>query len=152
MLKKKIINILLILFATFSTYANDIFVVDGDSLIINGVKTRMYGIDAPEYNQTCVADNKEYPCGQISKQTLQNIITDKTICSIKGKDKYNRILTVCYNDEIDINAELVRLGLAVAYTRYSKDYIDQEQEAKENKRGIWQGTFINPEKYRIMNK
>ena len=88
----------------------------------------------------------------ISKQTIQNIITDKTICSIKGKDKYNRILTVCYNDEIDINAELVRLGLAVAYTRYSKDYIDQEQEAKENKRGIWQGTFINPEKYRIMNK
>ena len=152
MLIKQTINIFFSLFLILPVYANDIFVIDGDSLIVNGVKTRMYGIDAPEYDQMCISNNEEYPCGQIAKQELQNIITDKTICSIKGKDKYDRILTICYNDGQDINAELVRKGLVVAYKRYSEDYIKQETEAKENNRGIWSGTFVYPEKYRIISK
>jgi len=150
----KILNLFLVYFCiTFQLSAGNINVVDGDSLVVNGVMTRMYGIDAPEYKQTCLDENEqEYQCGNSSKEALQNMITDDTICSIKGHDKHNRILTVCYNGNIDINKEMVKKGFAVAYSRYSDDYIDQETKAKENKIGLWRGTFIQPEKYRIMNR
>ena len=51
-----------------------------------------------------------------------------------------------------INKWLVRNGYAIAYKRYSKKYILDEQYAKESKLGIWRGAFIKPEKWRrIMN-
>ena len=43
-------------------------------------------------------------------------------------------------------------GYAIAYKKYSKKYVLDEQYAKENKLGIWRGNFIEPEKWRrIMN-
>ena len=46
---------------------------------------------------------------------------------------------------------MVRNGYAVAYKRYSKDYIKDEEFAKENKRGMWDGSFTMPEKWRKLN-
>ncbi len=47
---------------------------------------------------------------------------------------------------------MVENGYAVAYKKYSRKYELQEQYAKENKLGIWKGTFVEPEKWRrIMN-
>jgi endonuclease YncB( thermonuclease family) len=46
---------------------------------------------------------------------------------------------------------MVRNGLAVAYKRYSKDYLGDEIYAKENKLGLWKGSFIRPEKWRKLN-
>ena len=46
---------------------------------------------------------------------------------------------------------MVRNGHALAYRRYSKEYIFDEEFAKENKLGLWQGKFINPEKWRKLN-
>ena len=43
---------------------------------------------------------------------------------------------------------MVRKGYAVAYKRYSKRYINDENYAKENKLGLWEGTFLRPEKWR----
>ena len=59
-------------------------------------------------------------------------------------DRYKRRISVCYAGLYDINAEMVKRGWAVAYIRYSKDYIDEEKFAKSNKIGMWQGKFINP--------
>ena len=42
-------------------------------------------------------------------------------------------------------------GYAIAYKRYSKKYILEEQYAKKNKLGIWQGTFQKPEEWRKKN-
>ena len=47
---------------------------------------------------------------------------------------------------------MVADGWAVAYTRYTKDYINAEQEAQKYKRGLWQGRFLKPEYYRILNQ
>ena len=44
-----------------------------------------------------------------------------------------------------------RNGQAVAYRRYSKEYIPDEDFAKENKLGLWQGKFLKPEKWRKLN-
>ena len=46
---------------------------------------------------------------------------------------------------------MVRNGHAVAYKRYSKDYVRDEAYAKENKFGVWEGSFIMPEKWRKLN-
>lgn len=148
----KLLKIVLIcLVFSFPAYAG-IKVVDGDSLKINGAKVRLYGLDAPEHDQTCEADGSEYSCGQDAKIALQGLITDETFCVIKGGDRYKRVLAVCYNGNKDINAELVRKGFAVAYVRYAKDYVKQESKARQNKAGIWQGEFINPEDYRKRKK
>jgi endonuclease YncB( thermonuclease family) len=39
----------------------------------------------------------------------------------------------------------------VAFRRYSKDYIEDENYAKKNKLGLWSGSFIHPEKWRKLN-
>ena len=46
---------------------------------------------------------------------------------------------------------MVRNGNAVAYKRYSKDYLRDEAYAKENKLGVWEGSFMMPEKWRKLN-
>ena len=57
----------------------------------------------------------------------------------------------CYYRGIDIGAAMVRAGWALAYRRYAKDYIADEQEAKAAKRGLWAGTFQTPEAWRRAN-
>ena len=97
---------------------------------------------------------KDYKCGEKSTSALTNKIKDKKIKCIldKKKDKYKRNIGTCYLKNQDINRWLVRSGYAIAYKRCSKKYILDEQYAKENKLGIWVGTFIKPEKWRrIMN-
>ena len=95
---------------------------------------------------------KDYSCGVISKKKLINKIDmSKVKCISSSKDRYKRYLATCYKDKINLNKWLVREGLAVAYKRYSKEYVRDEDYAKENKLGIWQGSFIRPEKWRKLN-
>jgi endonuclease YncB( thermonuclease family) len=123
---------------------------DGDTIGSSSIKMRLYGIDAPELKQSCKdANGKSYKCGQTAKAFLQSLVTDSTICVTQNKDKYGRLIAVCYNGDQDINAKMVKNGHAVAYTRYSNDYVSEERYAKSNKLGIWQGKFTEPERYRI---
>jgi hypothetical protein len=43
---------------------------------------------------------------------------------------------------------MVAVGLAVAYRRYSSDYVSAEASARENKFGLWAGQFESPSDYR----
>jgi hypothetical protein len=43
---------------------------------------------------------------------------------------------------------MVRAGFALAYRRYSNDYVDEENEARNAKRGLWAGEFTKPWDYR----
>ena len=65
-------------------------------------------------------------------------------CEQKDADRYGRIVAVCRVKDIDLNATMVREGWALAYRRYSKDYIDEENVAKSGKLGIWRGSFSAP--------
>ena len=59
----------------------------------------------------------------------------------KTVDRYNRVVAICFKKRRDINSWLVRNGLAVAYTKYSKKYIINENDAKKEKKGLWAGNF-----------
>ena len=138
-------------------------VTDGDTIKINDQKIRLFGIDAPETKQFCKEVylsflifnfKRDYKCGEKSTNALKKKIKDKKIrCLIQDKkDRYRRNIGICYLKKQDINSWLVKNGYAIAYRRYSKKYIMDEQFAEDNKLGIWQGTFMEPEKWRrIMN-
>ena len=72
-------------------------------------------------------------------------------CFVEGKDRYKRKIAESYRDKLNINSWMVRNGFAIAYRKYSKKYVSDEEFAKENKLGIWQGKFIEPEKWRKLN-
>ena len=61
-----------------------------------------------------------------------------------GKDRYQRYLAICSWDQIDLNARMVADGFALAYRQYSKAYLAQERQAKDRKKGLWQGAFTAP--------
>ena len=47
---------------------------------------------------------------------------------------------------------MVLNGWAIAYRYYSMDYVEEEEEAKQEKRGIWIGNFVEPYLFRKKNK
>ena len=88
-----------------------------------------------------------------STKFLKNLIGDNQIqCITNGKDKYKRYIGVCYINNINLNSQMVINGWAIAYRYYSLDYIKEEQEAKQNKLGIWIGEFEEPYLFRKKNK
>lgn len=124
-------------------------IVDGDSLVIDGVKIRLHGIDAPERNQTCGVDPDRWDCGRESTKALTEMI-DRTpvTCHERDVDRYGRIVAVCTVGEVLLNSRMVSEGWAVAYRRYSMDYVAEEQQARTAKRGMWAGEFFTPEQWR----
>ena len=126
---------------------------DGDSLVLNGTEVRLYGIDAPEYNQNCGSPEGEYPCGKRAASALRELLRKRMInCRMLDQDRYGRTVSVCRDGEIEFNREMVRQGWAVAYVRHAFDYVKTQQEAKRDKRGLWRGSFEMPEDYRARNR
>ena len=127
-------------------------VVDGDTIKINGKKIRFGGIDAPESyfkgkKQTCIEDNKEVFCGQISKDKLiEKIGSNSVNCKIeKNKDKYKRLVGECFIKEESLSVFMVRNGYAFDWSHYSKGKFANDQEyAKLNKLGVWNMKFEYP--------
>ncbi len=122
---------------------------DGDSLVLNETEVRLYGIDAPELHQTCDSPGGEYACGREALQALRTLLTGRTItCTVRDTDRYGRAVSVCRDGDLEINREMVRRGWAVAYTRHALSYVADERDARTAGRGIWQGRFETPEKFR----
>jgi len=125
-------------------------VVDGDTIDIAGQRIRLEGIDAPEMAQTCGRGwFGTWACGKASAKALTALIGSREItCSRQGTDKYGRMLGVCSVAGEDLNATMVRSGMAWAFVKYSKAYVDIEMQAKAQKAGIWQGEAEAPWVYR----
>ena len=128
--------------------------VDGDSLRKGEEEYRLHAIDAPELHQTCTsATGVSYPCGREAQKALRNLVAGKNLdCSILETDRYRRLVVSCTSAGRDINAEMVRQGWAIAYRQHSLDYVSAEAAAKQAKRGIWQGHFVRPEKWRAEHR
>ena len=125
-------------------------VVDGDTIHIGDTKIRLHGIDAPEAKQECYrVDDSPYRCGEAATDALRVLIgADPVHCEGDTLDRYKRLIAICYSGTADLNAEMVRQGWALAYRRYSKDYVSAEKEAQDAKRGIWAGEFEPPWEWR----
>ena len=168
--KKKLIILIIISSIFFILTYNDVRseninkisgfakVVDGDTIKINSKKIRLYGIDAPEKKQKCkktyltisfMSFTKDYMCGEVSTEKLiKKINKQKLNCNILDVDRYKRLIGECFKRNINLNSWMVSNGYAVAYRKYSKKYVSDEINAKNNKLGIWQGKFEMPWDYR----
>jgi len=128
-------------------------VIDGDTIEIHGHRIRLHGIDAPESRQLCEKNGEEYRCGQQASLALADMVGLSVIrCEPNGVDRYKRIIGVCFKADQDLNRWMVRNGWAVAYRRYSKDYVTDEESASSAGIGIWAGQFETPENWRKQSR
>ncbi len=124
-------------------------IIDGDSIIVNGVEIRLLGIDAPEHAQNCIRSGTSWPCGAESTRKLGNRLRgQKVICKGGERDVHDRLLAVCRMQGDEINHWLVEQGWALSYHAYP----GAERVARAAKRGIWSGTFIRPRAWREENR
>ena len=154
---KLLITFFLIFFSCTSfaekTIEGKVKIIDGDTIHIGNNKIRLYGIDAPEINQTCTIEKIIWECGFESSQALESIISEKEVrCEIADIDRYKRFVAKCFVKNINLNQYMVQNGWAVAYRYYSDDFINDEEIAEKNKVGIWQGKFLDPYLFRKQQK
>lgn len=120
-------------------------VIDGDTIDIRGDRIRLFGIDTPESAQLCSMHGEPYRCGQRAALALADKLGQKTVhCSEKDVDRYGRTVAVCFVGGEDINRWLTFEGWALAYRKYSLDYVGAEDAAREAGRGLWRGDFEPP--------
>lgn len=134
-------------------YTKAVRVIDGDTIEVESNKFRLFGIDAPERGQPCRRNNVPYDCGGASKAHLEFILTGANVeCEKNGKDRWGRYIGKCTADGEDISKLMIRHGWAVAYRKYSTDYVQDEEFARSNKLGIWAKEFSIPSKWRKSDK
>lgn len=87
-------------------------VVDGDTIIIGKTSIRLAGIDAPEL---------DHPYGNNAKWALINLCKGQVIVAVMDESSsYDRAVATCYlPDGRDISAEMVKMGMAVDWTKFS---------------------------------
>ncbi len=106
-------------------------VVDGDTLEIQGQRIRLHGIDAPESRQLCRLAGKPWQCGKDATNILADRIARRPVtCEDLGRDRYKRIIARCTVAGEDLGEWMVSQGLALAYRRYSHDYVGEEADAQ----------------------
>jgi len=148
-MKKFLGTLILGLLACNISFANNLKIVDGDTIVLNGEKIRFSGIDTPELKQTCMNGDQKVFCGKLAKMLLVKKIGNKTPeCIREGKDVYKRTLAECFINGESLSAFLVRSGYAFAYLKYSDKFIKDEEFAKKNKLGMWSMKFEYPWDFR----
>lgn len=110
-------------------------IMDGDTIDVlvdrQPVRVRLAQIDAPEKRQAF---------GTRSRQALAELVFRQSVTvTDAGRDRYGRIIGTVYVRGMDVNAEMVREGMAWVYRQYARDHAlyELERQAKASKRGLW---------------
>lgn len=125
-------------------------VTDGDTIVLNGEKIRLEGIDAPELAQRCLSSSgKEYDCGKEAANALKALLSRGPVtCKGDVTDTYGRRLGTCYSGGVNVNAAMVESGHAFAFVRYSSSYVAEEARARAGRIGMFAGTAQAPWEFR----
>jgi micrococcal nuclease len=123
-----------------------ISIEDGDTITIlrqDKVKVRVqfYGIDCPEMDQ---------PFGKEAKQFTSDMVLKKNVNIFQyGADQHGRSEGVVSVEGINVNEQLIKVGLAWQYRKYCKEafcgkWKRFEDEARKGKIGLWRDTAPVP--------
>jgi endonuclease YncB( thermonuclease family) len=124
-------------------------IIDADTIEIRQRRVRLHGIDAVEADQICFRGSLAWRCGLDAVNALDRMIGGREIqCEERDRDRYHRIIAKCRVGSTDIARWLVETGWAVAYRRFSEEYIVVEEQARRGRVGIWASNFEDPEQWR----
>jgi hypothetical protein len=75
----------------------------------------------------------------------------KVRCEVVVRVPLGRLVAKVFSpNRVDISRRLV--SGALAYRRYSRGYVDAEDEARKARRGMWRGTFVKPWEWRASSR
>ena len=115
----------------------------------DGTEVRLDGMmEAPELEQKGLIDGKFYPCGKEAAEFLRKLIGDRSVTCVVHRDNVEGKKMrggSAFVGETCLNIEMVRNGWAIS-DREGMDGF--EILAREDKRGLWRGTFVVPGRWR----
>ena len=124
-------------------------VVDGETVRVSGKAFRLYGIDAPDIAQTCEIRDRKYNCGRVSMTALMDLVAGVNIrCVPRRGATGTPVMANCYATGYDLSEGMVHTGWALAMPRDGTKYVRIEAQAKNAKRGLWNGKFAMPWEWR----
>lgn len=115
-------------------------VIDADILKFGQQRVILWGVDAPERPQTCQMNGALWGCYDVAKRQLELLAgRGEVTCVYKGEpDPFGRRYGVCTSGGEDLNAEMVKSGLALAFEDQSDDYLLEMADAITAGVGLWQ--------------
>ncbi|MCB1527665.1 MAG: thermonuclease family protein [Hyphomicrobiaceae bacterium] len=122
----------------------------GDTLRIANRIFQLADIEAPERDQTCEhANGRSWRCGEAARSALNRLIGRSAItCTIDNIEANGIASGNCTIGDRDIARELVRAGNVFAEAGFFARLSDVEDEARDNRRGLWDGKAERPESFR----
>ncbi len=124
-------------------------VIDGNTVEVAGQRLRLFGIDAPDLDQTCVLRSRRAKCGVIARAALMDLTAGAELgCEILGRDDAGRRLASCHANDYDVAEGMVYTGWALALDNGPPLYAKLQNEAAQAKRGLWAGEFMPPAEWR----
>lgn len=127
-------------------------VIDADILAFGTQRVILWGIDAPEKKQVCQMNDAAWGCYDAAKRQLQLLAgRGEVSCVYKGEpDPFGRRYGVCTSGGEDLNAEMVKAGMALAFEEQTDDYVVQMADAITAGVGLWQMgvNFLEPWEFR----
>ncbi len=126
--------------------------IDGGHLRVSKQELRLDNIDALLPSQTCKRSRGgSWRCGRKAKSQLAQLVRRRTLtCTVSGTDDDGIKRATCVSKDGDIAAALVARGYAFAHLGALANYRTDEDQARQKKRGIWQGSAERPADYRMV--
>jgi endonuclease YncB( thermonuclease family) len=150
------ISLVVAAFLASPSLAADAVVRDGHTIQLGDVTYRLDGIDAPEFDQTCIDDHADpWSCGVDARDQLTKLINGRAVhCDDLGVDKISkkRHVGVCTVEggSTSLNQQLARQGMAISIEPALKAHSqDDAASARADKVGLWKGCFVAPQDFRL---
>lgn len=115
-------------------------VLDADILKFGTQRVILWGVDSPERNQVCQLNGAPFNCYDVAFRKLQLLAgRGEVVCQFHGdRDPFGRYFGTCESGGQDLNAEMVRSGIALAFEDETDAYLPQMAEAIGAGVGLWQ--------------
>ncbi len=131
---------------------DSVTVLSAETIELNGTHYRLVGIDAPEPGQRCWLTSHLYPCDEIARAALMDLVAGSAEVRCEPLNKVpladGTIEARCFSEGYDLAEGMTYTGWALADGAAGGPYRAFEAGAREAGRGLWRGRFIPPRDWR----